>query len=213
MSKEKVFDDSGVVTYSGSLVGLNFGQPNVVDIAVQCMRQCRFAGALKEWWPVGMHQMLTADIADTVLNRPELVLDCLLHDAPEAIFGDTPTPVKTAERREHENRLQYRIYQNLNITLPTSVQRVVIKEADTLALVAEAHELGLPAFSMMLESLRGVVSNASRVISSRDLMAKMYRSFNPLDAINAEGRHVTDYRNRVFIQVLKRKRLSNEDQE
>ncbi len=205
MSKKKVVDASGVITYSGSLVGLNFGQPNVMDIAVQCMRQCRFSGALKEWWPVGMHQMLTADIMDTVLKRPELVLDCLLHDAPEAIFGDTPTPVKTAERRGQENKLQARIYLNLNITLPTANQRLVIKEADMLALVAEATELGLPTFAIMLKEFIGIVNSPSwYVVDSRHIMSALYRGFNPMDALNSEGRHVTDYCNRVFAEILHR---------
>ncbi len=211
MSNKKAFKDSGVFTYSGSLVGVNFGQPNVVDISVQCMRQCRFAGALREWWPVGMHQMLTADIVDTVLKHPELVLDCLLHDAPEAIFGDTPTPVKTAERRGQENKLQARIYVSMNLTMPTTAQYLVIKEADTLALMVEAAELGPEAFLMMLEGLRGIVSDTNSVIHSRNLMIQMYRSFNPLEAINAHGRHVIDYRNRIFTEILHR--LSGEDQE
>ncbi len=205
MSENKGFKDSGVLTYSGCLVGLNFGQPNIEDIAVQCMRQCRFAGALKEWWPVGMHQMLTADIVDMVLGHTELVLDCLLHDAPEAVFGDTPTPVKTEERREHEHRLQYRIYQSLNITLPTSDQHVIIKEADTLALIAEAAELGPPAFSMMIEDLKwSIRSGMDERIHSQRIMAELYRTFSALDALKAGGRHVADYRNRVFAEISHR---------
>ncbi len=204
MSK-KTSVEGGVLTYSGSIVGLNFGQPNVVDIAVQGMRQCRFAGALKEWWPVGMHQMLTADIMDRVLDQQDLVLDCLLHDAPEAIFGDTPTPVKTAERRGQEDKLQARIYLNLNITLPTPDQHVVIKEADTLALIAEAVELGPPSFYIMIEELRvSIRSGMDARTHSQRIMAELYRTFNILDALNAEGRHVTDYSNRVFAEISRR---------
>ncbi len=202
MNEKTSVDVGGVLTYTGSMVGVNFGQPNVVDIAVQCMRQCRFAGALKEWWPVGMHQMLTADIMDRVLDRHELVLDCLLHDAPEAIFGDTPTPVKTAERREQENKLQVRIYQSLNIKIPTADQLLVIKEADTLALIAEAVVLGPPSFySMIEERKRSIRSGMDEHIGSQRIMAELYRTFSALDALNTKGRHVTDYRNRVFAQI------------
>ncbi len=205
MNEKTRVDVGGVLTYTGSMVGVNFGQPNVVDIAVQCMRQCRFAGALKEWWPVGMHQMLTADIMDRVLDRHELVLDCLLHDAPEAVFGDTPTPVKTEERREHEHRLQYRIYHSLDITLPTSDQHVIIKEADTLALIAEAAELGTPTFYIMIQELkRSSRSGMDEHIGSQRIMAELYRTFSALDALNAKGRHVTDYRNRVFAEISHR---------
>ncbi len=205
MSKKTGVDVGGVLTYTGSMVGLKFGQPNVVDIAVQCMRQCRFAGALKEWWPVGMHQMLTADIMDRVLDQTDLVLDCLLHDAPEAIFGDTPTPVKTAERRGQENKLQARIYLNLNITLPTTAQQVIIKEADTLALIAEAVELGPPSFYIMIEERRrSICSGMDEHIHSQRIMAELYRTFSMLDALNADGRHVADYRNRVFAEISHR---------
>lgn len=202
---EKTSVEGGVLTYTGSMVGLDFGQPNVVDISVQCMRQCRFAGALREWWPVGMHQMLTADIMNRVLNQPDLVLDCLLHDAPEAIFGDTPTPVKTAERREQEDKLQARIYLNLNITLPTPDQHVIIKEADTLALIAEAVELGPPSFYIIIEELRGSIhSGMDERNHSQRIMAELCRTFNVMDALNAEGRHVSDYRNRVFSELSHR---------
>ena len=205
MSNKTSVDVGGVLTYTGSMVGVDFGQPNVEDIAVQCMRQCRFAGALKEWWPVGMHQMLTADIMDRVLDHTDLVLDCLLHDAPEAIFGDTPTPVKTAERRGQENKLQARIYQSLNIKLPTDDQQLVIKEADTLALIAEAVELGPPSFYIMIEARRGSIrSGMDERIHSQRLMAELYRTFSALDALNAKGRHVVDYRNRIFAEILHR---------
>ena len=202
MNEKTSVDVGGVLTYTGSMVGVDFGQPNVVDIAVQCMRQCRFAGALKEWWPVGMHQMLTADIMDRVLHHTDLVLDCLLHDAPEAIFGDTPTPVKTAERRGQENNLQARIYQSLNIKLPTDDQRLAIKEADTLALIAEAVVLGSPSFYSMIEERSGSIrSGMDKRIHSQRIMAELYRTFSALDALNAKGQHVADYRNRVFAEI------------
>lgn len=196
----------GVVTFSGSVVGLDFGAPNVVDIAVQCMRQARFAGSLREWWPVGMHQILTANIVEQILDVPELILDCLLHDAPEAVFGDTPSPLKTDERRAHENDLASRIYESLNIDLPTDAQHVTIKEADTLALAAESAELGHQAFTSMLEEIRGFENDDEKVVRARYLMGKLYSNFSPLEALNSNGRHVNEYRNLMFKHILYRLR-------
>ena len=202
MTTPKSFVARGVVTYNGSLIGLEFGAPNVVDISVQCMRQCRFAGALREWWPVGMHQMLTADIIEQVLGKPELVLDCLLHDAPESVFGDTPTPIKTDQRRKHEDDLLKRIYTNLSIDLPSAEQHKFIKEADTLALAAESAELGHQAFTSMLEEIGKVLKDSDKVLRARALMNAQYQDFNPLEALKADGRHVQDYRNRLFKNIL-----------
>ena len=196
----------GVVTFSGSVVGLSFGAPNVVDIAVQCMRQARFAGSLREWWPVGMHQMLTANIVDQILGVPELVLDCLLHDGPESVFGDTPSPLKTDERRAHENDLTARIYESLNIDMPTAEQHVTIKEADTLSLAAESAELGHQAFTSMLEEMRSLNNDDEKVVRARHLMGQMYSNFSPLEALNSGGRHVNEYRNRMFKHILYRLR-------
>lgn len=202
MTTSKSIAARGVVTYSGSLVGLAFGVPNVVDISVQTMRQCRFAGALREWWPVGMHQMLTADIVDQVLEKPELILDCLLHDGPESVYGDTPTPIKTDERRKHENDLLKRIYESLSIDMPTAEQHKVIKEADVLALAAESAELGHQAFTSMLEEIGKVLKDTDKVLRARAIMNATYQDFNPLEALRADGRHVQDYRNRLFKTIL-----------
>lgn len=196
----------GVVTFSGSVVGLTFGTPNVIDIAVQCMRQARFAGSLREWWPVGMHQMLTANIVKEILGAPELILDCLLHDCPESVFGDTPSPLKTDQRRRHENELLSRVYQSLNIDLPTDAQHVTIKEADTLALAAEAAELGHQEFTSLIEEICRRNNNDEKVAHACNLMRQLYSNFSPLEAINSNGRHVNDYLNRMFKHILYRLR-------
>jgi len=195
-----------VVTYSGAVVGIDFGAPTIVDIAIQCMRQVRFSGSLKEWWPVGMHQMLTANIVDQILGRPDLILDALLHDSPEAILGDTPSPHKTDERRAHENAILKRTYESLNIPLPSKAHYRVIKQADMLSLSAESLELGHQAFTSMLCEIKHIAQDGDQIVRARHIMQTMWKDFNQLEALRAEGRHVNEYRDCMFHHILYRLR-------
>ena len=195
----------GMVCVGGSVVGLNFGAPNVVELAIMCMRQCRFAGSLNRWWPVGMHEILVAEICENVLGHGNLVLDCLLHDAPEAVFGDTPSPVKTDERREHEHVLLDRIYASFKIIPPTGDDYRNIKQADVLALLVEAKVMGHHAFTPMhSETIGDMDADTIEVVLSEHILRKLLVNFSPLEALESTGRHVEDYRNRLYTSLLYR---------
>lgn len=191
-----------VVTYSGALVGRNFGVPTVYDIAVQSMRQCRWSGAVKIWWPVGMHALLTADIC-IKLFPPDYVVYALLHDAAEAIYCDVPGPLKAKDHRDYEHRLLRRIYQSLNVPQPTEQQSRAVVVCDMLALLGEAVELGHQAEDHVVNSR----VNKNLVLPSQvELACKTARrridQFNPLEAINPLGRHVVEMRDMIYELVF-----------
>ena len=57
----------------------------------------RFTGHWKDKPPltVAQHSLLTTWVAEDLFpDEPEVAFDCLLHDMPEAYYGDIATPVK-----------------------------------------------------------------------------------------------------------------------
>lgn len=70
----------------------------------------------------------------------------LLHDAHEAYTGDIVAPMKRVESlhaaiAEIEERLQRAIHVALNVPWPDEDEAHLIKQADTLASIVEAHHL------------------------------------------------------------------------
>ena len=67
---------------------------SITDIAHGLSRQCRYLGHVDEHYSVAQHCVHIAE-ALYYRKRPlELALLGLLHDAPEAYFGDMPSPMK-----------------------------------------------------------------------------------------------------------------------
>lgn len=133
------------MTFTGIHVTREFGAPSIRDIAVQSMRLVRFSGAAEVFWPIGMHMLLVADLMpravdggqlDTPTN-PWMEVYGLLHDAAEVCVADVPRPMKTAEARALEDRVQSRIYAALGVPEPTPQITAAIKEADFRAALAE----------------------------------------------------------------------------
>lgn len=118
-------------TYSGR-VSFPGGAPTLTDIAVQLMREGRYAGAGMRWWPVGLHSFVVSDLLPMRLKFYGLV-----HDASETITGDVPSPVKTKEIRRFEDALMRDIYKSFGVPAPTPAQHKVIKKADRAALCGE----------------------------------------------------------------------------
>ena len=122
-----------------------FGAPSIRDIAVQSMRLVRFSGAADVFWPIGMHMLLVADLMPRILDgsppdaptNPWMEVYGLLHDAAEVCVADVPRPMKTAEARTLEDRVQSRIYAALGVPEPTAEVTAAIKEADFRAALAE----------------------------------------------------------------------------
>lgn len=113
------------------------GAPTLREIGIGLGRQPRFCGQTREWYPVLAHSLVVA-----ALTTPEWRPHALLHDAHEAVLGDTVTTWKTPERHKMEDRLQARIYERLGLAWPNEEGAAIIKAADLAALAAEAHVLG-----------------------------------------------------------------------
>ena len=105
----------------------------------------RFSGAAQVFWPIGMHMLLVADLMPRRMgNDPPgapanlwLEVYGLLHDAAEVCVADVPRPMKTAEARALEDRVQSRVYAALGVPEPKPEITVAIKEADFRAALAE----------------------------------------------------------------------------
>lgn len=113
------------------------GAPTLREIGIGLGRQPRFCGQTREYYNVLAHSIVVAS-----LTPPEWRPQALLHDAHEAVLGDTVTTWKTLERHVLEDRLQARILERLGLAAPTEEGARLIKDADLQALAAEAHVLG-----------------------------------------------------------------------
>jgi hypothetical protein len=109
------------------------------------MRLVRFSGAADIFWPIGMHMLLVADLMPKNLNKnpeaepinPWLEVYGLLHDAAEIAVADVPRPMKTAEARALDDRVQSRIYAAMGVPEPSAEIQAVVKEADFRVALAE----------------------------------------------------------------------------
>lgn len=121
----------------GSKHGADDGFPSLGDIGVGLGRQPRFAGQVEHWYPVLCHVLVVAAHVSPAA-RPY----ALMHDAPESIHSDIPTPWKSQQTFEWENHLLERICRGHGLRWP--IQRGIrleVRNADICALTAEAFEL------------------------------------------------------------------------
>jgi hypothetical protein len=180
-----------MLTYSGVHVVRNFGAPSIRDIAVQSMRLCRFGGAGRIFYPVGVHLLLVADLLPLELEHHGL-----LHDAAEVVVNDIPRPMKTKAQRAVEHRVLRRIYHALGVSLPTPEQAALIHVADIRALNVEGvrMETGPRGFA---ETQAGIVADPV----ATKLLDAYVSGWNPLDAINPDGHwpHVLEHRLRIAV--------------
>lgn len=145
---------TGILTFSGRLVGPDDGVPSLADIAVAMSRQPRFGGHGRRWWTVLDHSLFVAAIAGRIAVESgardsgqftrAVRLAALLHDAHEALTGDVPTPFKTEDFRVMQRELDERIMEryfpggyDTYIAVSTHVH-----QADRRALLAEAITVG-----------------------------------------------------------------------
>lgn len=124
---ERVFTDNNV-------------GPSMESVAVALSRIPRFCGHTQYWYSVFSHTMVV-----TKLMAKKHAIHGLLHDAPEAIVSDVPTPWKTVAAKKREKVLLRRIYRDLGLALPDEMSQMAVDVADKAALAAEAHVIGHPA--------------------------------------------------------------------
>jgi hypothetical protein len=165
-----------VLTFSGTHVTPEFGAPNLRDIAVSLMREVRFAGAGRLWWPVGMHSLVVAD-----LLPKELEHHGLLHDAAESILGDISRPFKTPDAKAVERVLLRRIYNLLGIELPDAREAELIHGVDVRVACAEGRA-GISGRGF-LETQVGAENHDAEA----DAALIKYLTFDPAECLNPDG--------------------------
>lgn len=136
-----------MMTHSGILVTPdNDNTPALLDIALGLSRQPRFAGQCRRWWSVLDHSLYAAELAARDGKGARTVLAVLLHDAHEALTGDTPTTLKTEQQRAIQRALDVRIAGKYfpGGHAAFEKQSPQIKEYDRRALLAEAAVVGPP---------------------------------------------------------------------
>lgn len=125
-------------TYTGQRVSPTKGAPSLEDIAWQLLHVCRYAGACRVNYTVGIHSMLVADLVENRLEFP-----ALLHDGTESCIGDIPKPFKSEAMKQIEDVLAARIWEQFGLTVSAEDYKL-IKIADIRALSAEADLIGPP---------------------------------------------------------------------
>lgn len=159
-------------TYSGRI---NFpgGAPSIMDMAISLSREGRYVGAGLRFWPVALHTFVVCDMLPAPLK-----LHGLLHDSAEVITGDVPKPSKTDQIEALEVELVRGIYTTHKLTLPTTEEHTVIKEADTKALRGEIYIVGTQALQELYP----------RCPEAEVLVRKYVAEYNYADMLDAGGR-------------------------
>lgn len=163
-------------TVTGRMVNVTDPDPSQIDIediAWGLSRIPRFAGQTisKKPYTVAQHSVLVFEIYSKIVknndeqyNNSQSKLKALMHDAAEAYIGDIPSPIKKHPTikeaiKEFEYNLLNVIFDSCNIDSPDGVEKILIKEADMIALAIEAHafmksrglsiEWGVPKISLL----------------------------------------------------------------
>lgn len=116
----------------------------IEDIAHALARLCRFAGHVGHFYSVAQHSVITAKLIAEELNRPDIGMAALLHDAAEAYIGDLSRPLKVAigsKIRQIETGVQSAVWSHFGITPPTERDWRLIMAADNVALQTEVRDL------------------------------------------------------------------------
>jgi len=142
---------SEICTYTGRKV--NLIQPEAIDVdfidvAHALSLNCRFNGHTSTMWSVASHSILVSDMLYREFKDVKLALAGLLHDASECYISDISRPLKSVltSYLPIEAQIQDTVYEAvglLGVVRDTDAQQK-IREADDLALKAEALKLMIP---------------------------------------------------------------------
>lgn len=179
-----------ILTYTGQRVDEPGGEgaPNLSDIAVQTGRVARFAGATVMFWPVLLHHFVVRGIVAYEGGDLRAQLEALLHDAHECLTGDVPSPFKPREMGEFQEELDVRIRASLGLDEPDPETHLLVKRADTAALLAEGLVLGPPGSAEWVRSAGGAEPYAVDIVHT---ILQEYPGY--VDVLEPNGRAVQDY--------------------
>lgn len=112
----------------------------IEDIAHALSMQCRFGGHCKHFYSVAQHSVYVSMVV-----KPELALQALLHDASEAYLVDIPKPLKVTDAfekyREFEANLSKMIFRKFKCD---EEEHADVKVADYRMLATESKDLMYP---------------------------------------------------------------------
>lgn len=133
-------------TVGGTLFYILDPQPedvSIYDIAHNLSMQCRYNGALPQFYSVAQHSVYVAEYMERKGIRARRCLKALLHDAHEAYIGDIVTPLKVVlpDYQEIERRIDNAIFDKFDV--PRGFDEL-IKEADKRVFATEVRDLRHP---------------------------------------------------------------------
>jgi hypothetical protein len=128
-----------MISYSGIEYTLESGTPTLHDLCVSLMRESRWCGGTKFFWPVGMHTQIVAGLLKKAYGEPRLTLAGYLHEADEAMgFGDICHGLKSTLVEIRSKKLRERFaVERLGIDLSVEFRDPRLKQADQDAAYAE----------------------------------------------------------------------------
>lgn len=133
---------SNICTYSGRFVNplnLKASDISIIDIAHHLGMQCRYSGAVRDFYSVGQHVVLVSRLLERDGFDLQTQWDGLHHDDPEYVLQDMARPLKEhkdlgAGYREVEQLVYDRIAPVFGLSNP---ENPAVKIMDTRILLAE----------------------------------------------------------------------------
>lgn len=160
-------------THSGAavdLINVSAAQLHIPDLMRSICRLPRYLAHTKgiEPWTVGAHCLLVADILEHLGAPPLVQFGGLVHDLPEAIYGDMPSPVGRALAELGGGEAWAKLRAAVDAAVLTkvdvpglSIEHPLVKRADLIALAIERRDLmeacerdwNLPEYAMAWPTL------------------------------------------------------------
>jgi hypothetical protein len=178
-----------IYTYSGRLCTIE-NPPDITDVAVSLSRIARFSGNTLEEFNVLCHSIHVAYILYS-RGLHHLLLQGLVHDSTECMFGDIPTPFKNQATRYLEKYAGSRMYAKWGY--PFSIIHPAVYHADKISLIMEAKKLLRgDAWLRILDSIEITRADINNI--DTDFLDDLVVAYNTKrDAFKPDGAIVTEY--------------------
>jgi 5'-deoxynucleotidase YfbR-like HD superfamily hydrolase len=137
-----------ILLHSGRMLDWeNFGPHDFTldDLAIPLRRLPRFLGHSHTLWSVAHHSLHVSLLVQGLLDGSEVATQwALLHDAHEALIGDTIRPLErvlgqqaSAQLDQLRAKIDSVIIERFNLKALTDHDRSIVREADDMALACE----------------------------------------------------------------------------